>query len=122
MARQVVFESLGRLYVKALPDGAPRRLTRSTGEELELFPSFSRDGRSIVFVEWTDEGLGQIRTVSPTGSNLRTVTTNPATIAARASRPTAGPSCSKRARAETCSPTAGRMIPASIASPQPAGR
>ena len=75
--RQAVFESLGKLYVKALPDGAPRRLTRSTGDELELFPSFSRDGRSIVFVEWTDQDLGQIRTMSATGSNLRTVTANP---------------------------------------------
>ena len=62
-----VFESLGRLYVKALPDGTPRRLTRGTGQELELFPSFSRDGRSIVFVEWTDEALGQIRPDRRTG-------------------------------------------------------
>jgi imidazolonepropionase-like amidohydrolase/Tol biopolymer transport system component len=75
--RQAVFESLGRLYLKALPNGAPRRLTRSNGEEQELFPSFSRDGRSIVFVEWTDRNLGQIRTMAANGSSLRTVTANP---------------------------------------------
>ena len=72
--KQVVFESLGRLYVKALPEGAPRRVTRSSGQELELFPSFSRDGRSIVFVEWTDDALGQVRTVAANGTSLRTVT------------------------------------------------
>jgi imidazolonepropionase-like amidohydrolase/Tol biopolymer transport system component len=75
--RQVVFESLGRIYVKDLPAGAPRRLTATSGQELELFPSFARDGRSVVFVEWTDQGLGHLRIVSPAGSNLRTVTANP---------------------------------------------
>jgi imidazolonepropionase-like amidohydrolase/Tol biopolymer transport system component len=75
--KQAVFESLGKLYIKALPDGAPRRLTKSAGAELEFFPSFSRDGKLITFVEWTDEALGQIRTIAPTGANLRTVTTQP---------------------------------------------
>lgn len=72
--KSAVFESLGRLYVKTLPDGAPRRLTRAKANEMEIFPSFSRDGKTIVFVEWTDDGLGLIRTISPNGSNLKTVT------------------------------------------------
>jgi len=72
--KTVVFESLGRLYVRSLPDGAPRRLTKAKGEEMEIFPSFSRDGKSIVYVEWTDSGLGHIRTIAPNGSRLKTVT------------------------------------------------
>jgi len=74
--RQVVFESLGKLYVKPMGGGAARRLTRG-GEGFELFPSWSRDGRQIVFVGWTDEGLGTIRTVAAGGGSARDVTTRP---------------------------------------------
>jgi imidazolonepropionase-like amidohydrolase/Tol biopolymer transport system component len=75
--KKVVFESLGKLYVKSLPDGQAKRLTSSTTPVLEFFASFSRDGRSIVYVEWTDQGLGHIRTVSASGGSGRTVTAQP---------------------------------------------
>jgi len=71
-----VFESLGKLYVQPMNGGAARRLTRG-GEGFELFPSWSRDGRQIVFVDWTDEGLGTIRTVAAGGGTSRNVTTQP---------------------------------------------
>ncbi|MEH6661437.1 MAG: amidohydrolase family protein [Parasphingorhabdus sp.] len=73
--RTVVFESLGKLYSKPMTGGSAKRLT--SGSELELFPSWSRDGRSIVFVGWTDAGLGQIKTVSAGGGSPRTVTSRP---------------------------------------------
>jgi imidazolonepropionase-like amidohydrolase/Tol biopolymer transport system component len=73
--RTVVFESLGKLYSKPMNGGSARRLT--SGSEFELFPSWSRDGRSIVFVGWTDAGLGQIKTVSAGGGSPRTVTNRP---------------------------------------------
>ena len=74
---RAVWESVGKLWSKSLPDGQPQRLTRSSDGELELFPSFSRDGRRIVFVVWTDAGLGQIRTVSASGGAARTITQEP---------------------------------------------
>lgn len=74
--RRVVFESLGRLYLKTLPDGAPRRLIRGD-DGFEVFPSWSRDGRRIVYVSWTDEGLGTIRTISAGGGSGRAVTREP---------------------------------------------
>jgi imidazolonepropionase-like amidohydrolase/Tol biopolymer transport system component len=74
--RQVVFESLGKLYVKPMAGGSAKRLTNA-GAELELFPSWSRDGRSIVFVGWTDAKLGQIKTVAAGGGSPRTVTNRP---------------------------------------------
>ena len=73
--RTVVFESLGKLYSKPMSGGTAKRLT--SGSERELFPSWSRDGRSIVFVGWTDAGLGQIKTVSAGGGSSRTVTSRP---------------------------------------------
>ena len=73
--RRVVFESLGKLYIKPMAGGAARRLTSTS--ELELFPSWSRDGRSIVYVGWTDTGLGQIKTIGAGGGSPRTVTNRP---------------------------------------------
>ena len=69
--RQVVFETLGKLWVKPAAGGAARRLVRGDDDELELFPAWSRDGRSIAFVGWTDQGLGRIRTVAAGGGNAR---------------------------------------------------
>ncbi|MEH6716964.1 MAG: amidohydrolase family protein [Parasphingorhabdus flavimaris] len=74
--RQVVFESLGKLYLKPMAGGSAKRLTNS-GAELELFPSWSRDGRSIVFVGWTDAKLGQVKTVAAGGGSARTITSRP---------------------------------------------
>ncbi len=74
---RVAYETLGKIYIKQLPDGAPRRLTRRNGPAMEFFPSFSNDGSSIAYVEWTDAGMGQIRTVRPNGSRNRAVTETP---------------------------------------------
>ncbi|QNE32707.1 amidohydrolase family protein [Sphingomonas sp. NBWT7] len=74
--RQVVFETLGKLWLKPLAGGAPRRLTRGD-DGFELFPSWSRDGKNLVFVSWTDDGLGRLRTVAAGGGNPRDVTTQP---------------------------------------------
>ncbi len=65
---RVVYESLGRLWVRTLPDGEPHRLTRDQGARFELFPAWSRDGRSVVFVAWNDEELGSVRLVKAGGS------------------------------------------------------
>ncbi len=73
--RQIIFESLGKLWVKS-GSAAPRRLTGDKDDARELFPAWSRDGKSIAYVRWTDSGLGEIRVVSPSGSG-RTVTSHP---------------------------------------------
>jgi imidazolonepropionase-like amidohydrolase len=73
--RSVVFESLGKLYVRAVAGGTPKRLTN--GGDFELFPSWSRDGKSLVFVNWSDSGLGSIRIVGASGGAARTITSDP---------------------------------------------
>ncbi len=70
---QVVYQALGHLYTRALPNGTPRRLTRQN-DHFEFFPSFSRDGRSIVYTTWNDTELGSMRVVSARGGNGRKVT------------------------------------------------
>jgi imidazolonepropionase-like amidohydrolase/Tol biopolymer transport system component len=74
--REVVFETLGKLWVKPMAGGAPRRLTK-TDNGMELWPNWSRDGKSVVFIGWTDAGLGQVRTVAATGGAARDVTKAP---------------------------------------------
>jgi imidazolonepropionase-like amidohydrolase/Tol biopolymer transport system component len=60
--RRVVYSALGHLYLKDLqnPSTAAQRLTRAE-DRFEYFPSFSRDGREIVFLAWNDEALGSVR-------------------------------------------------------------
>ncbi len=73
---RVVFQALGHLYVRNLPKGEPRRLTAQQ-EHFELYPSFSRDGRSIVYTTWNDDELGSVRVVSADGGEGRVITTAP---------------------------------------------
>jgi imidazolonepropionase-like amidohydrolase/Tol biopolymer transport system component len=58
--KRVVYSALGSLYVKDLPEGAPRRLTKQN-EAFEFAPSWSRDGKSLVFATWRDDTQGTIR-------------------------------------------------------------
>ena len=74
--RQVVFETLGRLYIRNTGSGSPRRLTNQT-DAFELFPSWSRDGRRITYVRWTDDGLGEVRVMNANGGGDRAVTSEP---------------------------------------------
>ena len=73
---QVVFEALGHLWVRALPDGTPHRLTRQT-DHFEAYPSWSSDGRSIVFTTWDDDALGSVRIIPARGGRERVITSEP---------------------------------------------
>jgi imidazolonepropionase-like amidohydrolase/Tol biopolymer transport system component len=75
--KQVVFESFGRLWVRNVAEGAPRRLTREQAPAFELFPSWSRDGKRIVFVRWTDAGLGEVHVVNAGGGSSRAISKQP---------------------------------------------
>ena len=78
---QVLYQALGYIYlrdldVKGVPSGTPRRLTRQN-DHFEFYPSWSRDGRSIVYVTSHDEQLGTIRVAPATGGDGRAVTSKP---------------------------------------------
>ena len=72
----VLYQALGKIYVKQLPDGEPRRLTRRDNE-FEFCPSFSRDGSAIVYTTWNDDSLGAIRICRVDGSGNRSITVRP---------------------------------------------
>jgi len=73
---KVVYSALGQLYVKDLPEGKPRRLTTQT-ESFEFFPSFSRDGKSLVYVSWNDEKLGAVKTLDLASGRETVITKAP---------------------------------------------
>ncbi|NIS31878.1 MAG: hypothetical protein GWN79_11215, partial [Actinobacteria bacterium] len=73
---RVVFQALGVLWSKRLPDGAPRRLTTQE-DHFENFPSFSPDGGSIVYTTWDDEEQGSVRIVPADGGTVRVLTSRP---------------------------------------------
>ncbi len=54
----LVFNAVGHLWKKQLPDGVPERVTHSTDFEFE--PSFSPDGKSLLYTAWNDEKAGAI--------------------------------------------------------------
>jgi imidazolonepropionase-like amidohydrolase/Tol biopolymer transport system component len=58
----VVYSALGHLYLRPLPAGVPKRVARHD-DRFEFYPSFSRDGRRLVFVTWNDEALGSVRAI-----------------------------------------------------------
>ncbi|WP_405207520.1 amidohydrolase family protein [Aquimarina sp. LLG6339-5] len=64
--KTLVFSALGHLWSKKLPKGKPQRLTTQNAD-FEFEPSFSPDGRNIVFVTWNDETLGAICKIPITG-------------------------------------------------------
>lgn len=54
----LVFSALGYLWKKELPSGKPVRVTNGTDFEFE--PSFSTDGKSLLYITWNDSAAGAI--------------------------------------------------------------
>jgi len=73
---QVVFQALGYLWARPLAGGAPRRLT-SQKSSFEFYPSWSRDGQSIVYTSWNDRNLGRVLVVSASGGEGKVVSGEP---------------------------------------------
>lgn len=61
--KQAVYEALGYLYLLDLPKGKPRRLTQQTSH-FEYAPSFSSDGKKIVYSAWNDQEQGSVQVIN----------------------------------------------------------
>ena len=75
--KKVVFEALGKLYVKDLKSGKQKRLTRLNDNVSELFPQWSRDGKRIVFTTWNDKKQGTVSVISAKGGKAKVLTSKP---------------------------------------------
>ncbi|ETN94525.1 amidohydrolase family protein [Zhouia amylolytica] len=79
--KTLVFSAIGHIWTKKLPNGTPKRLTNA--EDFEFEPSFSPDGKEIIYVTWNDEKLGEIYKVNISGgtpeklSSERSIYRNP---------------------------------------------
>lgn len=76
----LVFSALGRLYQMSLPDGEPRRVTNQ--ERPEFAPTFSLDGRRVLFTSWTDDNGGALQEINLLGrpGTPRTLYESPAQL------------------------------------------
>ena len=67
---KVVFEAMGHIYTRSISKGKvtgkAKRLTKQK-THFEYNPSFSRDGKKVVYVTWHDQQLGQVKVVSARG-------------------------------------------------------
>jgi imidazolonepropionase-like amidohydrolase/Tol biopolymer transport system component len=72
----VVYQALGHLWKRALPDGTPARLTKQD-DVFEFFPALSRDGKSLAYTTWNDATLGSLRVLDLASGAVRTLTKEP---------------------------------------------
>lgn len=69
--KHLVFNAVGHLWKQKLPNGSPTRLT--TSKDFEYEPSFSPDGKEIVYVRWNDEQRGSIQKIALSGGPSTTL-------------------------------------------------
>jgi Tol biopolymer transport system component len=74
--KRLAFTALDKLYLSDLAGGAPKRVTTAVNV-VEHSPTWSPDGRSVVFATWTDEAGGELYRVNADGSGLKKLTSTP---------------------------------------------
>ncbi len=74
--KRMVFHALGHLWVKSLPDGKPARLT-GDDSRYEYQPSFSADGRKMLYTNWSDAEQGRILEHDFASNTARSLTAKP---------------------------------------------
>lgn len=75
--KSVVFEAFGKLYLKSLPNGKPKRLTDWDNATRELHPAWSRNSNNLVFSSWRDDELGTLHVWDVTSGTHRKITSEP---------------------------------------------
>ncbi len=71
--KYIIFNAMGYLWKKNLPNGKPKRLTNGTDFEFE--PKFSPNGNSLIFVTWNDETMGKIIKMNLNSKKITNLTT-----------------------------------------------
>ena len=74
---KVVFEALGKLWIRNIENGKQTRLTKLDDSIEELYPQWSRDGKNIVFTTWNDQAQGTVSLISAKGGKAKILTNEP---------------------------------------------
>lgn len=59
--RYLAFNAAGHIYLKALPNGQPERLTQD--EHFEFEPTFSPDSKTLIYTTWDDVEMGALYSI-----------------------------------------------------------
>ncbi len=73
--KNILFQALGHIYVRNVKSGKAKRLTKQK-DHFEYYPSFSRDGKSVVYTTWDDNKLGSVKIAKLRNGRSHTVTRN----------------------------------------------
>jgi imidazolonepropionase-like amidohydrolase/Tol biopolymer transport system component len=70
--KRVAFNAAGYVYIKDLPSGEPMRVDTLT--DFEYDPQFSPDGKSLVYIGWSDALKGAVNVVDLTTKTVTRIT------------------------------------------------
>jgi imidazolonepropionase-like amidohydrolase/Tol biopolymer transport system component len=72
--KRVAFNAAGHIYIKTLPDSIPVRITNTT--DLEYEPDFSPDGKTLTYIDWSDELKASVNIIDLTTKVVTRLTTD----------------------------------------------
>jgi len=70
--KRIAFNAAGYIYIKDLPKGEPVRI--DSLNHFEYDPAFSPDGKTLVYVDWSDEVKGTINKIDLTTHQITPLT------------------------------------------------
>ncbi|MFQ3220180.1 MAG: Tol biopolymer transport system component/imidazolonepropionase-like amidohydrolase [Paraglaciecola sp.] len=74
--KSILFQTLGKLYIKDIKSAKTRRLTKQN-EYDEFYPRYSLDGKHIVYTAWNDQKLGSVHIISSNGRSDKIISNTP---------------------------------------------
>lgn len=74
--KQVVFQTLGQLYTRNLPNGKAKLLTKEKGK-FAFYPAYSKDSKWITYTSWSDKEQGAVKKIRASGGGSSTLTEQP---------------------------------------------
>jgi len=70
--KRIAFNAAGYIYIKDLPKGEPKRI--DSLNDFEYDPAFSPDGKTLVYVDWSDELKGSVNKIDLTTHQITPMT------------------------------------------------